>query len=143
MLPNSVFHKVAVYGKNGKLDRNATLNAFGEQLDDWSERSKHIGPAIIQVLTTYKRLGEGRLIDFVTHSMSMDPTQETKELIQAVLVELEKAGKIEYKTTENGDRRGRGAGYALTEARASAPTEVPPAPARPSKTPSRTMRATS
>ena len=140
MIPNSVFHKVAVYGKNGKLDRGATLSAFGEQLDDWSEKSKNIGPTVIQVLTDYPRLGEGRLIDFVTHSMRLEPSQETKELIQAVLVELEKAGKIAYKTTESGERRGRGAGYAL--ASAPAPTEVP-AGGRPSKTPSRTMRAAS
>lgn len=125
MIPNSVFHSVAVYGKNGKLDRTATLNAFGEQLDDWAERQKNISPAVIQVLTDYPRLGEGRLIDFVTHSLRMDPGQETRELVQAVLVELEKAGKIAYKTTENGERRGRGAGYALANGQASAPTEVP------------------
>lgn len=136
MIPNSVFQRFAVYGKNGKLDKNGTIAQFSEGLDEWAERAKGIAPAVLEVLRHYPRLGEGRLVDFVTHELKMDPTQETRELIQATLVELEKAGKIAYKTTESGERRGRGAGYALVE---EAPTQVPSG--KGSKAPRASMRA--
>ena len=137
MIPNSVFVRFAVYGKNGKLDKAASVAQFEEGFNDWAYRQKGIAPAVVSVLGHYPRLGEGRLIDFVTHELKMEPTQETRELIQATLVELEKAGKIAYKTTESGERRGRGAGYALTEN--GAPTQVPTG--KGSKAPRASMRA--
>jgi len=124
MIPNSVFQRFAVYGKNGKLDKAASVAQFSEGFDEWADRQKGITPAVLTVLSHYPRLGEGRLVDFVTHELKMDPTQETRELIQATLVELEKAGKIAYKTTESGERRGRGAGYSLVEG-GSTTTQVP------------------
>ncbi len=143
MVPSAFFSHYAVYGNDGKLDQKSTVSAFAKELADWADQANNIKPAILEVLKEVptKALGEGRLIDFVTFHLRMEPSKENREMIAAAIVELERAGRITYSQDEQGEKRsrGRGAGWSLAE---TPRTEVPPPAApRTSKAPRASARA--
>lgn len=115
MIPNAVFQSFVVYQPNGSIDMKKSVKKFEEDFTSWCKEQSDLKPAILQELTNYKRLGEGKLTNFVLHQLQLQPTKENNDRIQNALQELQRAGKIVYKTTESGKRRGRGAGWVLRE----------------------------
>jgi hypothetical protein len=115
MIPNAFFQKYVVYGANGSVDVKKSVKSFEEDFNAWCREQGDLKPAILQELTNYKRLGEGKLTHFVLHQLKLEPTKENVDRIQNALQELQRAGKILYKTTESGKRRGRGAGWVIRE----------------------------
>lgn len=113
MIPNAVFQSFVVYAPNGTVDMKKSVRAFEENFTAWCKEQTDLKPAILQELTNYKRLGEGKLVNFTLHQLQ--PTKENVDRITNALQELQRAGKIHYKTTESGKRRGRGAGWVLRE----------------------------
>jgi len=114
-IPNAFFQKYVVYGTKGEVDVKRSVSAFTEDFTAWCKEQTDLKPAILQELTEYKRLGEGKLINFTLHQLRLAPTKENMDRITNALQELQRAGKIVYKTTEGGKRRGRGAGWILRE----------------------------
>lgn len=115
MIPNAVFQSFVVYMPNGAVDMKKSVKAFEENFTAWCKEQTDLKPAILQELTNYKRLGEGKLVNFTLHQLQLQPTKENVDRITNALQELQRAGKIHYKTTESGKRRGRGAGWVLRE----------------------------
>lgn len=114
MTPNATFQKFVVNAPNGSVDVKKSVKAFQDAFEDWLKEQGDIKPAILSELADHDRLGEGKLVSFVMHRLSMKPTKENEDRITSALNELSKSGRITYKTTEGGQRRGRGAGYTLT-----------------------------
>lgn len=119
MIPNAVFQSFAVYASNGMIDIKRSTKGFEEAFTAWVKEQSDLKPAIIQELQTYKRLGEGKLVSFTMRALQLQPNKENHDRIQNALQELSRAGKIVYKTTEGGQRRGRGAGWVIREERAA------------------------
>ncbi len=115
MVPNSFFQKFTVYAPNGSVDVRKSVKAYEEAFTAWIREQSDLKPAILQELQEYGRVGEGRLVNFTLHALKLMPNKENVERIQAALQELSRAGKIVYKETEGGKRRGRGAGWSLRE----------------------------
>lgn len=115
MIPNAFFQKYVVYATNGTVDVKKSVRSFEEAFTEWCKEQSDLKPAILQELQNYKRLGEGKLTNFVLHQLQLQPTKENTDRIQNALQELARAGKIVYKTTESGKRRGRGAGWIIRE----------------------------
>lgn len=115
MIPNAVFQSFVVYAPNGTIDTKKSVKSFEESFVAWCKEQADLKPAILQELQTYKRLGQGKLTNFVLHQLQLHPTKENTDRIQNALEELQRSGKIVYKTTESGKRRGRGAGWVLRE----------------------------
>ncbi len=115
MIPNAFFQKYVVYAPNGTVDMKKSLKSFEEDFVAWAKEQSDLKPAILQELQEYKRLGEGKLINFTLHQLRLQPTKENVDRITNALQELQRAGKIHYKTTESGKRRGRGAGWVIRE----------------------------
>lgn len=113
MVPNSFFQQFTVYGANGSIDMRKSIKAYEEAFSAWIKEQSDLKPAILQEIQNYKRVGEGRLVNFTLHALRLMPTKENVERIQAALQELNRSGKIVYKETESGKRRGRGAGWSL------------------------------
>lgn len=113
MIPNAYFQKFVVNAPNGSVDVKKSVKAFSDAFEEWLKEQGDIKPAILQELSDHERLGEGKLVSFVMHRLRLKPTKENEERITSALGELSKSGKISYKTTEGGMRRGRGAGYQL------------------------------
>ena len=115
MIPNAFFQKYVVYGVKGEVDMKRSVAAFTEDFTAWCKEQTDLKPAILQELQEYKKLGEGKLVNFTLHQLKLSPTKENVDRIQNALQELQRAGKIVYKTTEGGNRRGRGAGWTIRE----------------------------
>jgi len=99
-IPNAFFQKYVVYGTKGEVDVKRSVSAFTEDFTAWCKEQTDLKPAILQELTEYKRLGEGKLINFTLHQLRLAPTKENMDRITNALQELQRAGKIVYKTTE-------------------------------------------
>lgn len=115
MTPNATFQRFVVSAPNGSVDVKKSVKAFQDAFEDWIKEQGDIKPAILQELSEHDRLGEGKLVSFVTHRLRLKPNKENEERITSALAELAKSGRITYKTTEGGQRRGRGAGYILSQ----------------------------
>ncbi len=113
MIPNAYFQKFVVTQANGSVDVKRSVKTFQDAFEDWLKEQGDIKPAILSELSDHERLGEGKLVSFVMHRLRLKPTKENEDRITAALNELSKSGRIAYKTTESGRRRGRGAGYVL------------------------------
>ena len=118
MIPNSFFQRFVQYDTKGAVDVKKSMKSFEEAFTSWVKEQSDIKPAILAELENYGKLGEGELIYYVTHALKLRPTKENVERVQSGLAELAKAGKISYKTNENGQRKGRGTGWQLKEAAA-------------------------
>lgn len=121
MIPNAFYQKFTVYAPNGSVDVKKSVRSFEEAFVEWCKEQSDLKPAILNELQTFKRLGEGKLVHYVSHALQLQPTKENSDRIINALQELARAGKIVYKTTESGKRRGRGAGWMIvgTESRAA------------------------
>ncbi len=115
MIPNAVFQSFVVYTPSGAVDVKKSVASFQDSFTAWCKEQTDLKPAILQELQTYKRLGEGKLVSFTMRALQLQPNKENTDRIQNALQELQRAGKIVYKTTESGKRRGRGAGWILRE----------------------------
>lgn len=112
-IPNAYFAKFVVNAPNGAVDVKKSVKAFQDAFEEWLKEQGDIKPAILSELSDHDRLGEGKLVSFVMHRLRLKPTKENEDRITSALTELAKSGRITYKTTESGRRRGRGAGYVL------------------------------
>lgn len=119
MIPNAFFQQYVVYAPNGTVDVRKSVKQFEESFTEWCKEQSDLKPAILTELQNYKRLGEGKLTSFVLHQLQLQPNKENTDRIQNALQELARAGKIVYKTTESGKRKGRGAGWVIREERAA------------------------
>jgi hypothetical protein len=115
MIPNAVFQSFVVHNPNGAVDIKKSVKSFEDSFTSWLKEQSDLKPAILEELKNYKRLGEGKLVAFTMRALQLQPTKENHDRIANALQDLQRSGKIVYKTTESGKRRGRGAGWVLRE----------------------------
>lgn len=99
--------------KTGNVDMRKTLARFQESVEAYVKENAELKPTIMAELQQYELLGENRLIQFAMHALKLPATGESQERVKSAISELERAGKIVYKTSESGLRRGRGAGWQI------------------------------
>lgn len=113
-IPSNFFQRFVEYDARGNLDPKKSVKAFEVQFGEWLKEQGEIKPAILAELEDHTQLGEGKLTNFVMHRLRMKPTKENADRIGQALEELQRSGKINYKTTESGQKKGRGTGFHLS-----------------------------
>lgn len=116
-VPTAYFAHTTVYAKNGSIDKRATLAKIEEDWQTWVDGQGDLKPAILSELKEFanngKVIGQGRLVNFVIHSLRLEPTKEVQDQIVAALEVLQASGQVVYKGNEEGKRNGRGTGWTL------------------------------
>lgn len=102
--------------KSGGVDMKKTLARFQSTVESYVKENAELKPTILQELANYQILGESRLVQFTMHALQLPVSAESQERVKSAIKELEQAGRIVYNATENGQRRGRGAGWKLSSA---------------------------
>jgi hypothetical protein len=115
LVSNNFYQKFVVYDAKGNVDVKKSVAFFQENFTEWLKSQGDLKPAIIAELQQYGQLGEGKLVNFTLHALRLQPSKDNVERITTALQELERAGKVVYKTTQEGTKRGRGTGWSLAE----------------------------
>lgn len=113
LVSNNFYQKFVVYDAKNNVDVKKSVAFFQENFTEWLKAQGDLKPAIIAELQQFGQLGEGKLTNFVLHSLRLQPTKDNVDRIMVALGELDRAGKVVYKTNEQGGKRGRGTGWSI------------------------------